>query len=459
MLKLIAFVQKNVEGPAEEGRYQRWLDQHADLLDYTRHRQLELWMDEPEEEDADEDIVPPELLEAAEKLPRDEYQVTEILAETYLDLDQLAAFLNEARRFEPKHDDKLQKLVRLLKSKQLTGHKVLIFTEFADTARYLRPHLREAGIEGIVQIDSGTKADRAQVLRRFSPYYNGSSSKDLADEGQEEISILIATDVLSEGLNLQDATKLINYDIHWNPVRLMQRIGRVDRRLDPEIEDRLKADHPELAKGRGKVSYWNFLPPDELDDLLRLYRTVSHKTLLISRTLGIEGRKLLSPEDEYDALRDFNAAYEGETTAAEELHLEYQRLLDANPGLEERLDGFPSAVFTGRQGVDETPVGAFFCYRLPALDTQLDEFTLEAGDTRWYYAPLDGDDILTETTRIAEHVRSDPDTPRKTTTDRTDLVAARDRVRKHIKNSYLKQVGAPVTAPAPKLVCWMEVNR
>ena len=71
------------------------------------------------------------------------------------------------------------------------------------------------------------------MIRRFSPYYNGSSSADLASRGDPEIRVLVSTDVLSEGLNLQDATRLINYDLHWNPVRLMQRIGRVDGASTP----------------------------------------------------------------------------------------------------------------------------------------------------------------------------------------------------------------------------------
>jgi hypothetical protein len=70
---------------------------------------------------------------------------------------------------------------------------------------------------------------------------------------------------------------MINYDLHWNPVRLMQRIGRVDRRLSPEVEARLVGDHPEQAKLRGQVAYWNFLPPDELNELLTLYRRVTHR--------------------------------------------------------------------------------------------------------------------------------------------------------------------------------------
>ena len=116
--------------------------------------------------------------------------------------------------------------------------------------------------------------------------------------------MLLSTDVLSEGLNLQDASRMINYDIHWNPVRLMQRIGRVDRRMNRATEEAMVRDHPEVAASRGKVSFWNFLPPDELNSLLTLYTKVTQKTLLISKTLGIEGKKLLTPEDDYDALKD-----------------------------------------------------------------------------------------------------------------------------------------------------------
>src|SRR5207344_675124 len=100
--------------------------------------------------------------------------------------------------------DKLQKLIRLLKSKELAGQKVLIFTEFADTARYLKQQLDEANIDGVAQVDSATKRNRAEVIRCFSPYYNGASSSVLAENGRTEIRVLISTDVLSEGLNLQD---------------------------------------------------------------------------------------------------------------------------------------------------------------------------------------------------------------------------------------------------------------
>src|SRR6202035_5440641 len=160
--------------------------------------------------------------------------------------------------------------------------------------------LDQAGIDGVAQVDSATKGNRADVIQRFSPYYNGTSSAALAEKGRTEIRVLISTDVLPEGLNLQDASRMMNYDIHWNPVRLMQRIGRVDRRLNPEVEKRILSDHSDQKEIRGTVAYWNFLPPDELDELLRLYKKVSHKTLRISKTFGIEGKKLLTPKDDFE---------------------------------------------------------------------------------------------------------------------------------------------------------------
>lgn len=456
--KLLAFVDVNSETPAERKRYERWLDQHKEMMSQARARQLTLWDDDEEPEEENEDIVPPELLEKATRLPRGEYDVPEILAETYLDLDQIASLLDESRSFEPSHDDKLRKLIRLLKSKDMAGRKVLVFTEFADTARYLRRELVKAGIDGVAELDSGSKTDRAVAIRRFSPYYNGLTSADLKASGEKETQVLIATDVLSEGLNLQDATRLVNYDIHWNPVRLMQRIGRVDRRLNPDTEARLVADHPEVAKHRGTIAFWNFLPPDDLDALLRLYRKVSHKTLLISKTLGIEGKKLLTPEDDYAALKEFNAEYEGQTTVQEQLHLEYQQLLHDHPDLEERLVGLPRGIFSGREVTTEGSAGVFFCYRLPALDTGSDEFSLEAGVTRWYFQPLPDGQLVDDPKQIADAIRSDHQTPRRCSIERKRLVDLRDAVAKHIKNTYMKQLDVPIGAPRPSLVCWMELG-
>ena len=454
--KLIAFLQVHSVTEAEKKRLERWKSQNAEALGYSIQRVLDLWGTDGDESE-DEDIVPQEMLDAVERLDRKEYEVEEMTSETFLDLDQILQFLEEARKFEPKHDDKLQKLIRLLKTKELTGQKVLIFTEFADTARYLKRQLDQAGIEGVAQVDSATKGNRADVIQRFSPYYNGTSSAALTESGRTEIRVLISTDVLSEGLNLQDASRMINYDIHWNPVRLMQRIGRVDRRMNPEVEQRLLADHPEAASSRGKVSFWNFLPPDELNAILTLYTKVTQKTLLISKTLGIEGKKLLTPEDDFDALKEFNHAYEGTKTAVEDMHLEYQTLLQADPELEPRLKRLPGATFSGRKRPAKGARGVFFCYALPALDKEAAGFTEEAGTIRWYLYDLDRGTILEEPGEIVASIRSKPRTPRKCTTKEKTLIELRGKIEKHIKNTYLKRVDAPVGVK-PALRCWMELN-
>ena len=454
--KLLAFVKVHSMTGGEKRRLERWETQNTEILGYATRRQLDL-SSEDDDESEDDDIVPVEMLDAVESLDREEYEVEEMISETFLDLDQIVQFLNETRKFEPRHDDKLQKLIRLLKAKELAGQKVLIFTEFAHTARYLKRQLGDSGIEGVAQMDSASKSNRAEVIQRFSPFYNGSSSSALLDAGRKEIRVLISTDLLSEGLNLQDASRMINYDIHWNPVRLMQRIGRVDRRVNPEIEKRLVAEHPKVAASRGKVSFWNFLPPDELNAILTLYTRVTQKTLLISKTLGIEGRKLLTPEDDFNALREFSHAYEGTRTAVEDMHLEYQAMLQADPELESRLKRLPGATFSGRKRVAEGICGVFFCYALPALDKEAGEFTEDAGFTRWYLYDLARGVILEESGEIIASIRSKPKTPRKCITEEKTLIEIRAKIEKHIKNTYLKRIDAAVGVK-PSLKCWMEVN-
>ena len=453
--KLLAFLEVHSESNAEKKRLKRWKAQNSEVLGYAAQRHLALWGDDAEDDDG-EDVVPEEMLAAVEILDGDDYDVVEMMAETFLDLDRIVQLLNEARKFEPRHDDKLRKLVRLLKTKALASEKVLIFTEFADTARYLKRELEAEGFDRMEQVDGSTKKNRADVIRRFAPYYNRPDPElNLGD--REEIRVLISTDVLSEGLNLQDASRMINYDIHWNPVRLMQRIGRVDRRMNPQVEKRIRAERPEVAASRGTVRFWNFLPPNELNRLLTLYSRVTQKTLLISRTLGIEGRKLLTPEDDYEALKEFNHAYEGTRTSVEEMHLEYQALLKADPQLEARLSSFPGQIFSGRRRPVKGVCGVFFCYALPALDKEKGEFTEEAGSTRWYYCALANDTILNDPSEIVAGIRSRPATPRRCTTEEKTLLSIRKRVERHVKNTYLKRVDAPLGV-TPRLVCWMELN-
>ena len=203
--------------------------------------------------------------------------------------------------------------------------------------------------------------------------------------------------------------------------------------------------------------FWNFLPPDELNALLTLYTKVTQKTLLISKTLGIEGKKLFRPEDDYEALKEFNHAYEGTKTVVEMMHLEYQALVQDHPELTDRLNGLPGAFFSGRKRPAKGTRGVFFCYALPALDKETDEFTEEAGTTRWYLYDMDKNTILDDPGEIIESLRCKPDTPRLCVIEQKMLKDIRASVMKHIKDTYLKRVDAPVGVK-PKLKCWMEIG-
>lgn len=459
--KLLAFAMKYAVTDKQKRRLSAFEQRHADLIGKGPPV---LFSNAEEEEELDEDFITEEMLEDVKVFDADKFDLAEMFSDTVSDLEEVAQFLEELQKFEPKHDDKLQKLIKLLKTDPvLKRHKVLIFTEFAETARYLKDQLVEAGIAGVQQVDSGTKGDRGEIIRRFAPYYNGSSSQELQARSGPETRVLISTDVLSEGLNLQDATRLINYDLHWNPVRLMQRIGRVDRRLNPDVEARLTADHPEEKPLRGHVQFWNFLPPEELNDLLTLYKKVTHKTLRISRTFGIEGKKLLRPEDDYEALRNFNQEYEGQLSEAERLEAEYDRLVTADPTLAARLDALPGRVFSGKEHPKEGARAVFFCFVLPAVDREAGEkdgepvWTEEAGRAGWYLYDLATGNIADEPSKIADVVRCTPETPRRCAMEHPTLSEIRAKVERHIKNTYLKSMQAPVGVKSV-LKAWMEMG-
>jgi len=457
LFKILAWLDVHATTEHEREAVERWKRRNAKLLGYKP--QLDLL-----EEEEEDDLIPPELIDAVEELSRDEFDIEKIVHDSIQDLEQIAEFLKELEKFKPSQDKKLTELIKLLNNDPvLKAHKILIFSEFGDTARYLEHQLIEAGIAGVAQIDSGTKGDRAKIIQRFAPYYNESSSPQLKKEGKEEIRVLISTDVLSEGLNLQDATRLINYDLHWNPVRLMQRIGRVDRRMNPEIEAKILKDHPDQKELRGTVAYWNFLPPEELDDLLRLYSRVSHKTLRISKTLGIEGKKLLKEDDDYEDLKNFAEQYEGTTSPDEAMHLEWQDLLKAHEGLDARLNGFPDGVFSGKAHLKPNTKAVFFCYARPGFDRQVsadtgeDTWNAQSGDVRWYLYDVTSEAIVEEAPQIIDVIRSDPKTPRKTAWAPKSLSEIRTQVEKHIAKTYLRKVQAPVGVK-PVLKAWMELN-
>ena len=183
------------------------------------------------------------------------------------DIELLKKMLKLVEPVTPDKDAKLQKLIMKLNEKPLKDGKRLIFTQYADTARYLYANLNpQAKRADIDVIFSGDKS-KTKVVGRFAPKSNPEYQ---FASGEKELMTVIATDVLAEGLNLQDCDKIINYDLHWNPVRLIQRFGRIDR----------------IGSDYDVIYGFNFLPETGIERNLGLRQKLHNRIQEIHDTIG-----------------------------------------------------------------------------------------------------------------------------------------------------------------------------
>ena len=194
----------------------------------------------------------------------------------------LSNLLSQAKKIDASRDKKLQSLKNEISRKiqnpiNKENKKVIVFTAFADTAKYLYENINKWALEKYnvhTAIVTGSdnpkttlkikqKVDLSSILLNFSPISKERSKLNI--DTKEEIDILIATDCISEGQNLQDCDYLINYDIHWNPVRIIQRFGRVDR----------------LGSRNESIQLVNFWPSIELDEYINLEKRVKQRMTML----------------------------------------------------------------------------------------------------------------------------------------------------------------------------------
>lgn len=432
-------------------QWEEWKSKNETFWDTIEKHWKDRFQDvEDTDEIEEDDILPP----PKETLDPQLFKLDEIADSVRKDLNELVSFLSFIHEnLDETKDDKLAALTNLLQSAELTGKKVLIFTQYRDTARYLFRQLKvRLPGRAVEEIDSTSQKDREEIIKRFAPFYN-CRPEERSEYLAKPIEILISTDVLSEGLNLQDASLLINYDLHWNPVRLMQRIGRVDRRLDFEIE---KA----LGRENAIVKFWNFLPPDELEALIELYKRVSGKVLRISKTLGIEGGKLLRPDEELEPLRVFNAQYDGIRTVEENMHLAFTELLKSHPELAESLSKLPKRLFSGKKNGTTSLKGVFAAYRYPSRivkDEQGNEKTIP-GMCRWYFHEFGADTVKEDLDAINSAIHSVPETQRVVVNTKEELRKSLALIEQQSVRKELKNMNATIGEKAT-LVCWMEVTQ
>lgn len=225
------------------------------------------------------------LREVSGRYDVNDFDLKALRAHVAHDIELLGKVLALVSPITPDKDAKLQTLIRRLNDSPLRNAKRLIFTQYADTARYLfenlNPDRRHPDIEVIF---SGDKS-KEKLVGRFAPKAN--PEYQFAPD-EVELMTVVATDVLAEGLNLQDCDNIINYDLHWNPVRLIQRFGRIDR---------IGSDHE-------RIFGFNFLPETTLDKNLGLKEKLHNRIQEIHDTIGEDSEILdrtesLNPEAMY----------------------------------------------------------------------------------------------------------------------------------------------------------------
>ena len=198
------------------------------------------------------------------------------------DLDADHAVLEEMKKrvkdITSDDDDKLATLKEFLQRTEVNGEKLLIFSEAETTVEYLYRELNPGGDDPAIEHLSGERRDaRDGIIRRFAP--NANLGGNESGRGPD-IRILITTDIVSEGQNLQDCARVLNYDLHWNPVRLIQRFGRVDRIGSPFDE----------------IHLHNMLPDAQLDESLDLTSRLGDRIQAMHDIIGLDNRILSDSE-------------------------------------------------------------------------------------------------------------------------------------------------------------------
>ncbi len=339
-----------------------------------------------ESDELEEQALLDALAQVSGRYAIEDFDAAALRADICHDIGVLAGMLARVEAISPGEDDKLQTLKGWLARPPLNQGKRLIFTQYADTAQYIYDNLDPGHDRTDVEVIYSREKSKAQIVARFAPRAN---PEHRLSAGTQEIDTLVATDVLSEGLNLQDCDKVINYDLHWNPVRLIQRFGRIDR---------IGTEHDEIHG-------LNFLPETELDRNLGLRETLAQRIREIHATIG-EDAAILDPSEKINEEAMYTIYVQGDIGRYEEDGVDdyvdlneateiVRQLREDQPELYERIAALPDGLRCGRAaGPRETMV---FCAagRYQAL----------------YLVDAEGEVLTRDVPQVLGRLRCEPDTP------------------------------------------------
>jgi len=273
------------------------------------------------------------------------------------DATALLLVLNKCGLWKPAQDAKLSALQQLLIHRH-ADQKVLIFTQFADTVRYLERELKIGGVRQIAGA-TGASADPTLLSWRFSPVSNHKREQIATSD---ELRVLIATDVLSEGQNLQDCAVIVNYDLPWAIIRLIQRAGRVDR----------------IGQKSETILCYSFLPAEGVERIIKLRSRVRQRLEENAEVVGTDETFFEGDGDDktvIDLYHEKSGILDGEADTEVDLSSYawqiWKNAITADPSLQKTVPGLPPVVYSTKQitptlklaGSTEAPAGALVYLR------------------------------------------------------------------------------------------------
>ncbi len=264
------------------------------------------------------------------------------------DIDALRQLLDEFGDWSDKKDSKIDRLVKLLQ-KDHPDDKVLIFTEYKDTADYIARALVRRGLES-VGLATGETSDPTSLGRRFSPRSNALPGQQAPLPIDDELRVLVATDVLSEGQNLQDAHVIVNYDLPWAIIRLIQRAGRIDR----------------VGQQSPEVFVYSFFH-EGVENVLSLRQRIRDRLHINAEVFGSDERFFGTAEETQAIENLYNGKLEdddldSEVDASSLAYEVWSRAEEDDPELALKVIGLPDLVFATRPAFANEQIGGIVCY-------------------------------------------------------------------------------------------------
>jgi superfamily II DNA or RNA helicase len=258
------------------------------------------------------------------------------------DTSELLKILEKGKTWEQSKDRQLNALYNLV-TKRYTNEKIIVFTQYSDTAYYLYHALKQRGLQDLECV-TGSSENATDIAHRFSPQ----SNKNLLDKKQfKEIRVLVATDVLSEGQNLQDCHIVVNYDLPWAIIRLIQRAGRVDR----------------IGQKSDKIYCYSFLPEDGLETILDLRRRLQKRIKENAEAVGSDevffDGDPVNIQDLYNEKAGIlDDEDDGEVDLASYCYQLWKNGCDKHPELKTIVPELPDVVYATKKAETWLPAGA-----------------------------------------------------------------------------------------------------